>query len=240
MRILSYNIHKGFGGSDRRYKLDRVIGVLKEINADLICLQEVDINVRRSRYNNQPQIISESLQIHSHIYQLNVPHRQGGYGNLLLSRWSFRGHHHVSLQHKTRKPRGAQLAVIETPEGPLHVINWHLGLAENERRWQVRHLLSHPIFLKASHLPTLITGDFNDWRNSLIRHAFKEHQFRQATAPIKHFRSFPAFFPLASLDKLYHRGPLNIRQVQIINTNLSQKASDHLPLLVDFHLNQTK
>ena len=31
-----------------------------------------------------------------------------------------------------RKPRGAQLAVIGTPEGPLHLVHWHLGLNERE------------------------------------------------------------------------------------------------------------
>ena len=236
MRVLSYNIHKGVGGSDRCYRLERIIAVIAEAKPDLICLQEVDYNVRRSSYHDQPAMLAHALQTHTHIYQLNVPHREGGYGNLLLSRWPLETHHHLCLRHRTRKPRGAQLAVVNTPEGRLHLVNWHLGLAEKERRWQVKHLLHHHLFLQACHLPTLITGDFNDWRNTLTRHGFQDQQFSQATAPTKHFRSFPAFFPLASLDKLYHRGSLNIQEVRILRTKLTRRASDHLPLVVDFHL----
>ena len=55
MRLLSYNIHKGIGGRDRRYRLERIIGVIEEENPDLICLQEVDRNVRRSRFDDQPR-----------------------------------------------------------------------------------------------------------------------------------------------------------------------------------------
>ena len=47
MRLLSYNIHKGIGGRDRRYRLERIIAVIEHENPDLICLQEVDQNVRR-------------------------------------------------------------------------------------------------------------------------------------------------------------------------------------------------
>ena len=84
-----------------------------------------------------------------------------GYGNLLLSRWPLHQHHHVSLRLHRRKPRGAQLAIVDTPEGPIHLVNWHLALAEKERRWQADHLLTHALFRESSHLPTLIVGDTN-------------------------------------------------------------------------------
>jgi len=147
-------------------------------------------------------------------------------------------HHHVSLQHRSRKPRGAQMAVVDSPEGKLVLVNFHLGLAETERRWQVRHLLGHKLLKDVSHLPTLITGDFNDWRNTLSRHAFRHHSFRQATAPTRRFRSFPAFFPLASLDKLFLRGAIHISHVHVLKNRLARQASDHLPLIADFNLHQ--
>jgi endonuclease/exonuclease/phosphatase family metal-dependent hydrolase len=236
MRLLSYNIHKGFGGSDRRYRLERIISVITELQPDLICLQEVDYNVRRTRYHDQPALLARQLNAVAHLYQLNVPRREGGYGNLILSRWSFDRHHHVSLRHHGRKPRGAQLVVVQTPEGPLHLVNWHLGLAEKERRWQVNHLLGHRLFQELAHLPTLVAGDFNDWRNTLETHSFAAHQFRQVTHPIGLFRSFPAFLALASLDKVFYRGPIVIKWANVVRTHLSRRASDHLPLVLDFHL----
>ena len=41
MRLLSWNIHKGIGGRDRRYSLDRIITCIEAENPDLICLQDL-------------------------------------------------------------------------------------------------------------------------------------------------------------------------------------------------------
>jgi endonuclease/exonuclease/phosphatase family metal-dependent hydrolase len=235
MRLLSYNIHKGVG-SDRRYRLERIIEVIREEGPDLVCLQEVDCNCRRSRFHDQPALLVEHLGVPAHLYQLNVPKREGGYGNLILSRWPIRHHHHVSIRHRRRKPRGAQLAVVETLEGPLHLVNWHLGLRERERRWQVNHLFRHRAFLESAHLPTVIAGDYNDWRNTLAGHHFAWHGFQQATAPARRFRSFPSFLALASLDKVFYRGGIRVRRAHVVRSRLARRASDHLPLVFDFHL----
>ncbi|WP_435005462.1 endonuclease/exonuclease/phosphatase family protein [Tundrisphaera lichenicola] len=240
MRLISYNIHKGIGGHDRRYRIDRIVRVIEEEAPDLICLQEVTRGLRRSRFDDQPQILSERLQAAARMYQLNVRLKTGGYGNLLLSRWPLRDKHQLSLRLRSKKPRGAQLAVVETPEGPLHLVNWHLGLAESERHWQVNQLLGHPRFQESAYLPTLIVGDFNDWRDTLARACFSRHGFSQVTAPRSRFRSFPAFLAMGSLDKAFSRGPILIRHARIVRTAQARSASDHLPLVADFHLDRVE
>src|SRR5262245_14460024 len=107
MRLLSYNIHKGIGGRDRRYRIERIIRVIEAEHPDIICLQEVDRNVKRSRHDDQPIRLAEALLAVGSTYQLNVHLGAGGYGNLVLARWPFRGTHHISLRVKWRKPRGA-------------------------------------------------------------------------------------------------------------------------------------
>ena len=62
MRLLSYNIHKGIGGRDRRYRLERIIQVIEAENPDFICLQEVDRHVARTRHDDQPRKLSEALR----------------------------------------------------------------------------------------------------------------------------------------------------------------------------------
>jgi endonuclease/exonuclease/phosphatase family metal-dependent hydrolase len=154
----------------------------------------------------------------------------------MLSRWPIRRRHQISLRHGWRKPRGAQIALVDTPSGSLQLINWHLGLREHERRWQANRLCAHDRFHESSHLPTLVAGDSNDWRNVLGRDSLEQHGFSQATDPVGRFRSFPAFWPLASLDKIYHRGALRVERVRVVDHKLARRASDHLPLVVDFHL----
>ena len=236
MRLLSYNIHKGIGGRDRRYRIERIIDVIEEENPDLVCLQEVDRDVRRSRFHHQPKLLAESLNAVDSLYQMNVHLKNGGYGNLILSRWNFTTHHQISLRFNSKKPRGAQIVVVDSPEGPFQLVNWHLGLSERERHWQVNHLMKHHLFRESSHLPTAIVGDTNDWRNTLAKRAFAPHDFRQVTAPISRFRSFPAYLPVGSLDKVYCRGEFTIKHARVVRSRQTKSASDHLPLVVDFHL----
>lgn len=236
MRLLTYNIHKGIGGGDRRYRLGRVIEVIEEENPDLICLQEVTRHAPRTHFDDQPKLLADYFKAAACLYQMNVHYKHGGYGNLLLSRWPLRSKHQISLRLRRKKPRGAQLAVVETVEGPLHLGNWHLGLAERERHWQVRHLLEHHLFREWADLPTLIAGDCNDWRNTLAAGPFARHHFHQVTGPPSRFRSFPAYLAMLALDKAFYRGGLVVRHAKIVHTRLASQASDHLPLVIDFHL----
>jgi endonuclease/exonuclease/phosphatase family metal-dependent hydrolase len=225
MRLLSWNIHKGIGGRDRRYALGRIIDVIEAENPDLACLQEVDRGVRRSRFDDQPRLLAGYFRSHS-VFQANVTVAGGTYGNLVLSRWPVASRHRISLRQRSRKSRGAQLLLVETPEGPLHLVNVHLGLAEAERHWQMQRMLGHMLFRSADPHPALVVGDFNDWRDTLAAGLLGANGFRQVTTP------------LGALDKAFTRGRITVRQARVVRTTLTKVASDHLPLVVDFHLEQ--
>ena len=238
MRLLTYNMHKGIGGHDRRYRLDRTLDVIEAVNPDLVCLQEVTRNARRTRRDNQPAMLAGVLHL-TPFYQMNVHYLRGGYGNLILSRWPLARTHKISLRKRDKKPRGAQLAVVETPEGLLRLVHWHLGLAVRERRWQAEHLLGHRFFHESAELPTLLVGDTNDWRDRLIHGPLGAAGFHHVTRPPSRFRTFPAWIPVSSLDKVFVRGPVTIRHARVVHSYLTRRASDHLPVVVDFHLTKT-
>lgn len=234
MRLVSYNIHKGIGGADRRYDLERVVEVLMALEPDFMCLQEVTIDLPRTRRQNQAEILAERFQPMFSAFQQNVHWKVGGYGNVLLSRWPMKEHHRISLQFEAKKPRGAQLVVVETPAGLLRLTNWHLGLSERERHWQAHRLLRHDVFRATDEHPTVLCGDFNDWQNTLGAAWLLPHGFSQVTAPIGRFRSFPAALPLVSLDKAFHSDGITIASAHVVKSRQARAASDHLPLVVDF------
>ncbi|MDX1963147.1 MAG: endonuclease/exonuclease/phosphatase family protein [Pirellulales bacterium] len=236
MRVLSYNIHKGIGGRDRRYRLERIIEVIGEQEPDIVCLQEVDRHVPRSHFDDQPHILSRELKLPHAMYQFNVPLKHGGYGNLLLSRWPFAEQHQISLRLKSKKPRGAQIANIDAPDGRCTVVNFHLGLAGSERLWQIRHLLAHHLYRQVADTPALLIGDSNDWQNVLLKQCLLGADFVQLSSPISRFRTFPAWFPLGSLDKAFIRGPWNVKNCHVIHSRLARQASDHLPLFVELSM----
>ncbi len=105
MRVLSYNIHKGIGGRDRRYSLERILHVIEEENPDLLCLQEVDRNVKRSSFHNQPEQLAQELNATASFFQFNHKVREGGYGNLVLSRWPIGSKHQISLRLSCARSR---------------------------------------------------------------------------------------------------------------------------------------
>ena len=198
MRLLSWNIHKGIGGRDRRYSLQRVIDCIEAENPDLICLQEVDRLVRRSQYDDQPRLLAQYFRCYS-VFQPTVHVGDGTYGNLLLSRWPIESRHRITLRHYSRKPRGAQLIVVDSPEGFLHVVHTHLGLTDRERHSQMDRLLGHMLFRSADNLSTVIVGDLNDWRDSLATATLAANGFTQITRPTSNFRSFPAWLAIRSI-----------------------------------------
>jgi endonuclease/exonuclease/phosphatase family metal-dependent hydrolase len=234
MRLLSYNIHKGIGGRDRKYRLDRIVKVIRDQEPDIVCLQEVDVHVRRSRFHDQPHLLADRCRFEHKSFQLTVPIRLGGYGNLVLSRWPIHQPEHMCLRFKKRKPRGAQIVIVQTGRADFCLVNWHLGLTKGERLWQAQRLIKHPVFERRLHLPTVIAGDSNDWRNHLALRVFTQHAFHLATKPVRLFRSFPAFWPVMALDKVYYRGEIEIKSAQVVASPLARRASDHLPLVVDF------
>jgi len=235
MRLLSWNIHKGIGGRDRRYSLARIIDCIEAENPDLICLQEVDRHVGRSQHDDQPRLLSRYFRCHA-VFQSTVAVGDGAYGNLVLSRWPIASRHRITLRRRSRKPRGAQLLVVDSPEGRLHLVHTHLGLAEKERHWQVERLLGHMLFRSAEPHPTLIVGDFNDWRDTLAAGLLKLEGFRHVTSPVSRFRTFPAWLAIGSLDKVFVRGGVDVRHARVVRTSLAKAASDHLPLVIDFHV----
>ncbi|HAO72769.1 MAG TPA: endonuclease [Planctomycetaceae bacterium] len=235
MRLLSWNIHKGIGGRDRRYSLQRIIDCIDHERPDLVCLQEVDRLVGRSDFDDQPRLLGQSLNLQS-TFQANVPVSNGTYGNLILSRWAVGSTHRISLKRGIRKSRGAQLIHVETPEGVLHLVNTHLGLDERERHWQIDFLLEHELFQSSSVIPTFIAGDFNDWRNTLAEQSLANHGFQQVTSPPSEYRSFPSWLPVGGLDKVFVRGEVTTERVKVVRTSLARVASDHLPIVVDFSL----
>lgn len=236
MRLLSYNIHKGIGGRDRRYDLDRVVSVIAHEHPDLICLQEVAQGIPRTARVDQVEALTRAFPGFHPLFQTNHRFRVGSYGNLVLSRWPVESSHDVCLRYLNQKKRGAQLCVVKSNEGPLHLVNWHLGLAESTRRWQANYLLEHHLFRESAHLPTLVAGDSNDWRNTLAGLAFARHGMRQVTQPLHRFLSFPAYLAMGALDKVFCCRQVDVRHARVVKNRMARAASDHLPLVIDFHL----
>jgi len=236
LRLATWNIHKGIG-TDRRYEIERTMAVLAEIDADVVCLQEVDELVPRSSFHRQARLIADALGYRHVAVGLNVHVRGGHYGNVTLSRWPVKDTHNVDLTIRPKKRRGGLVTRVLAPDGRPWVIgNVHLGLLHLERAFQMRALLRHLRDASAPDESLVIAGDTNDWGNRIGRALETKGLLRVAREA--HHRSagpktFPSARPLAALDKIFVRPALDIVTVQTVLDARTAVASDHLPLVAD-------
>jgi len=237
-RLLTYNIHKGIGGVDRRYAPDRIISILRQYDADIAMLQEVDDGVPRSRHDCQVQLLGDALDYRYRAYQKNIRLKSGGYGNAILSRHPLFDVNHVDLSVRMKKRRRALVAHCRLHDGGhsrrVLLLNVHLGLAGFERVLQLRRLVASDVFAHTHRqTPVVIAGDFNDVYGTLGRRTLLPLGFLPAA---RNQRTFPAVMPLRPLDRIFYRGDVRHCHTFTAHSGVARQASDHLPLIVDFEL----
>jgi endonuclease/exonuclease/phosphatase family metal-dependent hydrolase len=138
--------------------------VLRELDADIIALQEVLSLPDNQRGSDHARFIAGELGF-QHCFWENRKHIGQLYGNALVSRFPLTGACNYDISTRGREPRGCLRVDITLPGGPqLHVFNVHLGTSFVERRQQVRRLTSSEI-LNRSDLrgARIVLGDFNEW-----------------------------------------------------------------------------
>jgi endonuclease/exonuclease/phosphatase family metal-dependent hydrolase len=235
-RLMTYNIHKGIGGIDRRYDLARIVEVIGHYQSDIVFLQEVDEGVPRSRHDRQIELLADELGYEHFTYQPNVPVKQGHYGNAILSRYPLGPKLDLDLKVSIKKRRGALITRTEIPneagQYSMLLCNAHLGLSGYERAIQIRRILEREE-LQPPDDPAIVGGDFNDVWGEHGRKLMFPSRFHCAVSKAK---TFPAALPVRSLDAIYYRGNLRLVGSFTGNTRLARRASDHLPVIADFEV----
>ena len=237
LRIVTYNIHKGIGGVDRRYRPERIINTLRQYNADIILMQEVDDNVPRSSFDRQVDKFGDALEMRYRAFQHNVKLTRGHYGNAILSRFPLTKIISIDLTIPLKKRRQALLAHCRLGnhrQQSLIIANCHLGLAGFERNIQLRKILTYKTLKNIDQkTPLIIGGDYNDVWGTLGKKLMLPAGFESAS---KKINTFPAIMPLRCLDYIYYRGDLTCQHSFPGHTKIARQASDHLPLVADFEV----
>ncbi|MDT5156707.1 MAG: hypothetical protein QOC61_1899 [Acidobacteriota bacterium] len=243
LRVATYNVHKCVG-LDRRERPARIASVLREVDADLIALQEVvSVESNASREAHQARFIAEELGYGFYLGE-NRRHKGGAYGNVVISRLPVVHCHNYDITWRWQEPRGALRVDVQLDESGasvLHLFNVHLGTAFVERRHQGRKLVGEAI-LRDPHLresPRVVLGDFNEWTHGLAsRLLSQELRSADLRQHLRTRRTYPGALPFLHLDHIYYDPALTLERLTLHRTRLALVASDHLPLVADFHLNK--
>ena len=236
LRIATYNIHKGVQGlgPTKRLEIHNLGHAVEQLDADVVCLQEVRHHNRReqSHFAHWPELPQADFLAppgYESVYRTNAVTRHGEHGNAVLSRWPVLGHRHEDISDHRFEQRGLLHVEVRLAGVLVHVIVVHLGLVPASRVRQVAQLGRYLEREVDPQAPLLVAGDFNDWGQRLSRMMahmdLHEHGARTPT--------FPARLPLSQLDHVYARG-LKPVSTWVPRGRIWHRMSDHLPLVADF------
>lgn len=250
LRVVTYNVHY-CKGLDGRFAPERIARVLRDLDPDIVALQELDCGRPRSRGEDQLAFIAGELGLqHAFCPSIDINGERYGHGMMTCEG--------INVVQRARLPDGG-VSVIE-PRDALHVsttidgrrislIGTHLGLAYRERAAQIDRLLEPDLLGNLTgESPVIFLGDLNlapggklyrrlvaSWSDANGHSVFRDVQ---AHAP-NHVaaKTFPSFLPLRQLDHIFVTSHFTIKNVQSPANLLTRRASDHLPLAVDLELN---
>mgnify|MGYP000402649202 CR=1 FL=1 len=237
LRVATWNIHKGVQGLGpaRRLEIHNIGHAEEQLDADIVCLQEVRrMNRREERYFShwpaQPQADYLAPEGYEAVYRTNATTRHGEHGNAMLSRWPVLSHQHRDISDHRFEQRGFLHTEVQVVDRVVHVIVVHLGLIPASRVRQITQLLAFIAREIPHDAPVLVAGDFNDWGRRVGK-------MMQGAGLVEwtHSRAltYPSRLPIVQLDHVYARG-LRPMGVMVPHGRIWRRMSDHLPLVAEF------
>jgi endonuclease/exonuclease/phosphatase family metal-dependent hydrolase len=228
LRVASYNIHECVG-TDGRRDPERIAQVLREIDADVVGLQEVDARPGETKTSMQMEYLASALGLHA-IAGPTLRRDGGEYGNALLTRRPVLDVRQVDLTVYRREPRGALDVDLDVEGTPVRVVVTHLGLLPGERRKQVQRLLDR-LGDDRTEL-VILCGDINEWF-AVGRPLRWLHARLGRTAGLA---TFPSPFPVFALDRVWVHPRAALTKLATHATPAARRASDHLPMIADIRI----
>jgi len=243
-RILTLNTHKGFTSFNRRFILHELREAVRGVSSDIVFLQEVigSHQEHSTRWENWPtrsqyEFLADTIWT-DFAYGRNAVYPGGDHGNALLSKFPILHYENLDVSVRGPERRGLLHCQLRLPgaDREMHAICVHLGLAESHRRAQLK-LLCRMIDGLPPDAPLMVAGDFNDWR-------LRAHEILERCASLREVfvealgraaRTFPARWPLLSLDRIYLRN-LRICHAEVLHRRPWSHLSDHAALAAEIRL----
>jgi endonuclease/exonuclease/phosphatase family metal-dependent hydrolase len=238
IRVVTYNIHKGFSARNQLFILKEIREELRKLSPDFVFLQEVigEHHGHRKRIEHWPdqaqfEYLAHELWPH-YIYGKNAIYKEGHHGNAILSKHPISFWENEDISTNNVESRGILHATLEPG---LHLICTHFGLFERDRQVQAKRLCERIKRTVKLGDRLIVAGDFNDWTLSLTKVFRHEIGLEEAyhVRHKRHARTFPARIPILRLDRIYFHG-LNVKHATCLHSEPWSRLSDHAVLTAEF------
>ncbi len=244
LKILTYNIHKGFDWGNKNYFLKEIKELIQSTGANLVLLQEVvgqnSDYAKKGLIDSQLEFLAHEVWPH-YSYAQNAVYDHGHHGNMILSQFPIQSWTNINLSTNPLEKRGLLICKINLDaDNFFYVACTHLNLLPQGRLHQIEIIKNHIQSLNLPEkTPLVLAGDFNDW-NKKASHILKkelhltENFYSQHKAYAK---TFPATYPVLSLDRIYTKN-CKILKSYVVAKSSKNHFSDHLPLYSEVLLNE--
>lgn len=229
IRILSYNIHAG-RGLDGKLDLQRIANVIKKTNPDLVALQEVDVNTKRSGKVDQAKKLAQLCNMKS-FFGKAINYQGGGYGNAILSAENIVVSNAVEVSKSGAERRVAVGAAIKVGKGKndfVTLISTHFDHKSSKARKNAASAVAN--IIRQSKGVILVAGDLNAPLGSPELAPLEQLAASPSEAPVF---TFPAANPTKQIDFILidKQAKWTLLKMEAID---DRGASDHRPLLAVF------
>ena len=246
LTVMTVNIHKGFTPLNRKFILPELREAVRKVGADLVFLQEVMGEADRTGRNGHHhpdtphyEFLADTIWP-QFAYGRNMVYPKGhDHGNAVMSKFPIVHYQNHDISISGPEKRGLLHCAIAVPglASEVHAICAHLGLAERHRQQQLALLCQIVRSEVPDNAPLIVAGDFNDWRRRAHPLLEREVGLREVfvTAYGESPRTFPARFPILSLDRIFVRNA-SVHLPVVLPRKPWSHLSDHAPLVAEIHL----
>jgi endonuclease/exonuclease/phosphatase family metal-dependent hydrolase len=246
LTVMTVNIHKGFTTFNRRFILPELRDAVRKVGADVVFMQEVlgthDEHGKKiedwPEAAGQYEFLADSIWP-QYAYGRNMVYPKGHHGNAVMSKFPIVHYQNHDVSIAGPEKRGLLHCVLKIPNHGMdvHAICVHLGLAESHRQQQLDLLCQITHTEVPQGAPLIVAGDFNDWRRRANAVLWREAGLREifVTAYGEPAKTFPAIFPVLSLDRIYVRN-CSVHLPVVLPRRPWAHLSDHAPLCAEIHL----
>jgi endonuclease/exonuclease/phosphatase family metal-dependent hydrolase len=242
IKILTFNIHKGFNWNNSELTIQRLKKSLETIHPDIVFLQEVVGENKKYEkkfehwVSNQFEFLAKDLW-KDFIYSNHAKYDHRHHGNVILSKFPIISSEVQDISLNKYEQRSILFSQISIEGKIVHAFCVHLNLLHRDRVQQYEKIkeyinnktdLSHPI---------LLSGDFNDWNQKASSNLLSIDGLHDAYKSKHGFyaKTFPAIFPLMKLDRIYTKD-FQVHTAEVLAGDDWKTLSDHLPIYIEVDL----
>lgn len=231
VKILTYNIHHANPPSEpTKIDLESIAAVIKSSDADVVGVQEVDINVSRSLHEDQAKKLAELTGM-NYFFSKGIDLEDGEYGVVTLTKHKIVAQRRYDLP-MPRESENRSLAIIEVemPNGKvISLANTHLDLYEENRLAQVTYINELAEWYSR---PLILVGDLNAKPGSAPIQLLEEKFIRNTET---NQATFPNIDASTEIDYIMLNRKTRFRWISYTTIDETY-ASDHLPLFAEVEI----